>query len=288
MVLFLAMAVGLGWWAWQQASERPTEARLTVAATIFPLADMVRRVGGEWVQVELIIPPGVSEHSFALTPQQLQTLQAARVIFQIGHGLEDRLTDRLTQAVPTARLVTVDRGVTLRPFNETGEDPHYWLTVPNAQWMAATIAAVLQELDPEHATEYEAKLARYRVELDEVEAELQALAQGAPQKEFMAMHNAWSYLAAHYGFRLVGTYEPVEGQEPSLTDLQRMRELVRQYGLTTFYAEPQKAGSTVAAFMQREFGLKVRTLDPVGGVLGRKSYVELMRFNINELAQGGE
>lgn len=296
-ILGLAMLViVLGWWVARQANVVPRGEgkRLTVGATIFPLADIARQVAGEGVNVVLIIPPGVTEHSHAVTPQQLQQLQSARVLFQIGHGLEEQLTSRIRQTLPNLQLVTVDQGIALRQFDkslgedgdephDSGEDPHYWLTVLNGQKIAATIAATLQQLDPEHAAEYQANLKRYIAELESLEKELQTMANNAPKKEFIAMHNAWSYLAAHYGFHVLATYEPVEGQEPSLGDLQRIRGLTERYGLKTFYAEPQKASTAVTDFMQREFGLQVRTLDPVGGVAGRESYVELMRFNIEQL-----
>lgn len=286
IVVVSILALGFGGLVWFDLAGRLSAPalsnKLTVGATIFPLADIARQVGGEYITVALLIPPGVSEHSYSLTPQQLAGLQSARVIFQIGHGLEERLTERIAQTLPDTRLVTVDRGITLRE-----KDPHYWLTVPNAEKIAMTMAEELQQLDPAHATQYQANLQRYRAELVALETELQTLGRNAPKKEFIAMHNAWSYFAAQYGWRLVATYEPVEGQEPSLNDLQHIQDLVRQYSLTTFYTEPQKASTAVTTFMQREFGLRVRTLDPVGGGPGRNSYAELMRFNMQALASGG-
>src|SRR5687768_15041118 len=102
-------------------SSPPESDKLVVAASIFPLADIAQNIGGEHVDVRLILPPGISEHSDALTPQRLQELQQARVIFQIGHGLDDRLIGRVVPAIPGVRTVTVDRGITLREFG-AGEE----------------------------------------------------------------------------------------------------------------------------------------------------------------------
>ncbi|MEX1997932.1 MAG: metal ABC transporter substrate-binding protein [Candidatus Andersenbacteria bacterium] len=283
----------------------------TVAATIFPLADIARQIGGEHLGVVLLIPPGVSEHSQALSPQQLQEVQRAQIIFQIGHGLDDGLTGRLAQAFPALRLVTVDRGISVREFGEeeqedhekeghedeateaeedhdhdSGIDPHYWLTVPNAMKIAATMTQSLAEMDPEHAASYQRNFTAYQEQLANLEEELQEAAHAIPRKEFIAMHNAWSYWADHYGFRLVATYEPVAGRDPSLADLQRLQAIIAQYNLTTFFAEPQKLSSTVTNFVERELGLKVLILDPVGGLPETNSYIELMRFNMRSLAEG--
>lgn len=269
-------------------------AALTVGATIFPLADIARAIGGDEVEVLLILPPGVSEHSTALSPQQLRGLERAPVIFHIGHNLDDRLTERITTALPATRTVTVDAGIVLREFSQeeehhhdSGIDPHYWLTVPNASHIAATITATLQDLDPTHAAVYTTNLARYQQQLASLEQELQAAARTAPRKEFIATHNAWSYLADHYGFDVVATYEPTTGQEPSLADLGELQEVVNRFGLTTFYAEPQKSSTAATRLLQREFGLNIRELDPVGGLPGTDSYLELMRTNMAALVTGG-
>ncbi len=119
-------------------------AALTVGATIFPLADIVQQVGGERVAVVLVLPPGTSEHASELTPQRLRDLQPAKVLFTIGHGLDDRLAERIIPAVPGMRAVPVDRGIVLREFAakthegeadddyDAGVDPHYWLSAANA------------------------------------------------------------------------------------------------------------------------------------------------------------
>lgn len=271
---------------------------LTVGATIFPLADIVRQVGGEAVNVVLIIPPGVSEHSFSLTPQQLQELSEARAVFEIGQDLDSHLTERITSALPGIQAISVDRGIALQAFGagivQTGEidhdegvDPHYWLAVPNAMQIAQTVADELTKLDPERSPAYAGRLAAYARQLAELETDLQAQAKQVPREEFMATHNAWSYFAKQYGLKLVATYEPVEGKQPSLADLTQLREIVNQYHLTAFFAEPQKATTGVANFMQREFGLKILVLDPVGGLEGKESYADLMRANMAAIVNPG-
>ncbi|MEX2054910.1 MAG: metal ABC transporter substrate-binding protein, partial [Candidatus Andersenbacteria bacterium] len=157
--------------------------------------------------------------------------------------------------------------------------------VPNAQQIARTITTTMQTIDPSGSELYAQNLAAYLQELAALEIELQALASTAEHREFIATHNAWSYLSEHYGFQLVGTYEPVEGQQPAAADLKELQDIVRQYQLTTFYAEPQKVSSNITRFVQDELGLDVRALDPVGGSPERDSYSTLMRWNISNLSE---
>ena len=275
--------------------QEPDE-RFTVAATIFPLADIVQNIAGENTRVVTIIPAGASPHSYSISAEQLTDLQHAQAIFAIGHNLDTNTVDQIVRTLPSSpEVVTVDQGIALHEFGahedeheeednhaHEGIDPHYWLTVPNAQQMARTIAATLSEMNAEQADVYSQNLEAYLAELDAVEAELQAQAARATQKDFIATHDAWSYFSEHYGFELVGTYEPIEGQEPSPSDLQELQEIIEEHTITTFYTEPQKRSTAATRFFERELDLTIGTLDPEGS-LEADSYIELMKFNMNSL-----
>lgn len=308
--LFIAAAVlvglgALGWWAAREGFTPPPvgdEDGLVVGATIFPLADMVEQIGGERVRVALLILPGTTEHSSDLQPQVLAEMEQAKVLFAIGHGLDDKLVARVEQAYGVPVKV-VDRGIALRDFAlsgaadlseegeedehlDSGTDPHYWLTIPNGVNMARTIADELMALDPAGRDAYEQNYAQYAKELQSAETSLQKQTASLKQRNFMAMHNAWGYFARAYGLKLVATYEPTEGREPSLTQLQQLGQVVKQYGIKAFYAEPQKASTAAVSFLQREFELKILTLDPVGGIAFDDSYIEMMHRNIDAIAGG--
>lgn len=278
IVVALAVVVLAG-----SLTDRPGEAgQLTVAATIFPLADIVKNVAGEEVKVVQIVPAGASEHSYALTPRQMSEVRGTKAIFIIGQGLDDAVAAAVAKA-SGARVVTVDGDIELREFAEGGVDPHYWLTVLNAKNIAATVAARLQQIDPGGAGQYEDNLTNYLERLGYLEAELQTIAGGIKQHNFITMHDAWSYFAEQYGLNLVATYEPVEGKQPSVADLKRLGELVSEHGITVFYAEPQKSSVAATRFLKDEFGLQIRELDPVGGAGGINSYIELMLYNTRAL-----
>src|SRR5712691_1931950 len=87
--------------AWGAASP---SAPLKVAATIFPLYDLVRQVAGSGVEVVLLVPPGASPHTFAVKPGTVRALTGCVAVFTIGHGLDDWVT-RLAQEVGVKRTI---------------------------------------------------------------------------------------------------------------------------------------------------------------------------------------
>lgn len=282
-------------WLLRNTDSFPASSELTFTATIAPLADIARNIAGSETDVIQLIPNGASPHSYNLTPQAVADLQDTKTLFIIGHSLDD-WSARPAATAASVPVTIVDTNIELHEFGEEEEehkekdghkheagsvDPHYWLTVPNAKIIAANIARTMAQYDPDRAEVYQNNLATYLEELDKLEGELQAQAAAAPQKHFIARHDAWSYFAEHYGFELVATYEPVEGHEPSVADLQNLGALSRQYGITTFYAEPQKRSDAAIRFLEEELGLEIKILDAEGGA----SYIELMRFNMRQLTQ---
>lgn len=290
----------------------PPPDKLVVAATIFPLADITRQIAGPHAEVVQLIPSNSTAHSFNLTPQQIRQLTYVVKTFAIGHGLDHRVTDAAIKAVGDERVVNpalktlpystviVDQNITLREFGSnhedadqadsdhaaSNEDPHYWLTVPNAQAIASTIAQELISIDPAHTADYQTNLTNYLHSLDQLEQELQQLSSQATQRNFIAVHDAWSYFADHYSLSLVATYEPLEGRTPTINDLERLQQLIQQYQIKTFYTEPQKTTSAGIRLMQHEFGLNIMIINPTGGVDPNDSYISLMRRNMQAIVTG--
>lgn len=289
-LLVVVLILGGVFW-YQQNQKQAPHAAITIATTIFPLTDIAKNIAGNRATVVQLIPPGASPHSYSLSPQDLERLKDAKVLFAIGHGLDDWSGKPAAKSV-NVPLYVVDTNVALQKFGGASEgqtadsiDPHYWLAVASAKQIAQNITNKLIEIDPSYAEDYTAHFAQYATQLDALDAELQTRAKSMPQKKFIAIHDAWSYFAHAYNLSLIASYEPVEGKEPSIADIASFQEIIKKNHITTFYTEPQKQSNSATRLMQQEFGLSIRVLDPLGGIEGRNSYIDLMRYNMDQLAQ---
>jgi zinc transport system substrate-binding protein len=260
----------------------PVSTAPRVAATIFPIYDIVRNVAGDAVAVTLVLPPGGEPHSYEPTPT------TAAAVYAVGHGLDDWIDRALTES--TTAKVVVDRGISLRGSPRTTsldgedaaaddtEDPHYWLTVPNAMIVAETVADDLAARFPADAPTFRENLARYRAELAAVDADVRASLADAKNANIVTFHDAWYYFAEEYGLRVAGTFEPAPGREPTARGLATLKEAVDRNRVRTLYAEPLFSDAAVSSFARDE-GLNIAAIDDLGGVAGRDSYASLMRFN---------
>jgi ABC-type Zn uptake system ZnuABC Zn-binding protein ZnuA len=260
------------------------DAAMRVMASIPPLADFARAVGGGLVEVDGLVPPGASPHTYELTPSQVAALARAQVLVLNGAGLE-YWADKAVQAAgnPTLQVVDTSKGLPLLDEGHGGANPHVWLDPQLAIEQVRRIAAALVRADPPHAADYERNAADYTETLHGLDAEIAAQVRTWTQRRFVAFHPAWAYFARRYGLEEVGVVEPSPGREPSPADVARLVETMRHIKAKAIFAEPQfspKLAQTIAD----ESGAAVILLDPLG-TDAAGGYVALMRHDVAQMAK---
>jgi zinc transport system substrate-binding protein len=283
--------------------------KLLVAATILPLGDFCQHLGGDLVQVQVLIPPGASPHVFEPAPSVMARTSRARVFVYIGAGLEPWAAKVLHSRGPGG-LVVVEaaQGVPLLDMaahhHDKGEaeahheaenaeaheshpagNPHIWLDPVLAQGICRQIAGAFMQADPGHRAQYEANLRKYLAALIALDQEIKTHAQGWRLRDYVSFHPAFSYFARRYGLREVGTIEAAPGREPSPRHLRNLVAAIHSYGIKVVFAEPQ-LNPRVAEVIAQEAGVRVLRLDPMGGGPPYGSdYLKLMRYNLAMLDQ---
>lgn len=259
-------------------------AELKVAATIFPLYDIVRNVAGPVADTVLILPPGASPHTFEPTPASVRALAGARVLFVIGHGLDDWAA-RLARGAGVSRTVVVDAGIALRRSHgvEGRVDPHYWLSAANGEAIARTVTAELTRLAPGRRADVERALSAYLARLAAADAGVRRLLADLPTRRIATVHDAFGYFADAYGLDVVTTFEPYPGLEPSARVVVEFQRKIRASGVHVVFIEPQLSTGALQP-IARDLGVKLGVLDPLGGVPGREGFVALLLFDARAVA----
>jgi len=262
---------------------------MELAATIFPVADIARRIAGPDSRVVQILPAGASPHTFDLTPGQVRELQKSRLIFKIG-GVDDWI-DGISESLPHAAIISLQKNIALMPFHEEGHnhghaathgrrefDPHYWLSAENGAVMAQTIAEALAKADPFRAATYRANCRAYALELAGLHQEIKKDLSSLKTNKMIVFHDAWRYFAAAYGLEIVAVFQASPGREPSPRDLQDLYARARKFGIKAIFSEPQLPSTSLEPMLE-DLGLELVVLDPLGGSSPGDSYVNLLRHN---------
>jgi zinc transport system substrate-binding protein len=297
-VAFLLVFTVVVFSAQASAAKEPIKA----VATIFPLSDIVRQVGGKRVSVTTLLTGGMSAHMFEPTTAQIRQMSQAALYVRIGANLDPWGDKLLAAAKRPPVIVTATAGVPLLSIAEQelgpeeerdhhhheGDDPHVWLDpVLVRDYIVPAVVGALTGISPEDAQYFRANGKKFSIALSELDREIRTTIGSLPKKDFIALHGAWHYFAKRYGLKQVAAVEPFPGKEPSAKYIAALVSLARKDHVTTIFAEPQlsaKAAEVIASELKGQ----VLLLDPLGGekMPGRNGYIPLMRYNLSVIASG--
>lgn len=301
--------------------ERP----LKVAATLFPYYDFARQIGGDVIDLELIVPAGMDSHSFEPTPADMKKLQDADVVILNGGvmehwaedvleavGREDQRVIKMMDYVDAVEEELMEGmeesshshshafhdsrdGEHLHDDGHEEEieyDEHIWTSPVNAMKFTEVIADTLCQADPDHRTEFEAGRDRYMKELEDIH---QGFCQVAADKKrnliVIGDRFPFRYLADEYGFEYRAAFSGCGADtEPSARTIAYLIDKVKQEKIPAVYYL-ELSSHRVSEIIGEETGAAPMLLHSCHNVTRKEfennvTYVELMRQNIENLRKG--
>lgn len=280
--------------ALDQVELQPGE-KLRVVATTSIVADVVKAVADDMVELTQLIPVGADPHSFTPTPQDIAAITKAHVLFINGAGLEVGLEDLLTSSVGEVPIVAVSDGIELLSLagNDHGgnhtTDPHTWLDPNNVVIWVDNIWQALASLDPQHADEYKARAESYQASLRQLDQWIRDQVDDIPveHRKLVTDHLIFGYFARTYGFEQVGVvtagYSTLS--EPSARDIAELEEAIKRYDVPAIFVSTS-VNPQVAEQIAADTGIKVVSIytgslsDEQGPA---STYLEYMRYDVSQI-----
>lgn len=274
-----------------------TEARdpIPVVVTIPVLKDLAEQVGGPHVRVTSLLSGYENEHTYSPKPTDLVAVRKARLLLEIGMGLEVWVSSLVKNAGGRSlRVITTSQGVELirddadahEGTHHEGEagNPHIWLDPENVAIMLRHITEALVEVDPSHTAEFRTNQTAYLQRLGQLQKELLERTQRLSDRRFIAHHPAWPYLAKRFSFHIVGTIHLQSGTEPSALHLRSLIEKIRKENIKVVVSEVQLS-QRVPELLARETKTHVVVLTAMpGGLAGTETYLDMLRYDVLQLA----
>ena len=250
---------------------------LTVMVSIVPQKYFVERVGGDRVQVMVMVEPGNSPATYEPKPEQLKALSAAAAYFSIGVPFDNAWLDKIAAANNNMLMVDTIANVERRPMtahhqhdDESEEeaheheggapDPHVWLSPELVKVQSQAIYEALAQLDPAHKDAYQTNLAAFVADIDQLETDIKATLSGLKSNKFMVFHPAWGYFAHDFGLEQIAV--EVGGQEPSAQELAHLIAEAQEEGIQVVFAQPEFS-TTDAETIAKEIGGEVLLISPL-------------------------
>ena len=281
------------------SSTVPDSNRPLVIATTPILGDLVRQVGGDQVNVEVLIPLGADPHDFEPSAAQAAQLRDASLIVANGLGLEERLESALEgaqkdgvpvfevgeQLDPLALSTTKDEGHSEEdehghkdeaPAEEEAhghgsEDPHVWLDPERMATAASLVATQLATTTGLDAAPFQQRAATYADAARAAEAEARALLAELPadQRKLITNHDALEYFAQRFNLEVIGTVIPGGSTlaEPSAADLSELVALIKANNVKAIFSESTVSSKLIES-LAREVGSQVSVVELSTDTLG--------------------
>ena len=237
-------------------------------ATTSLVADLVRNIGGEHVQVTGLMGAGVDPHLYKASEGDVRKLAHADVIFYSGLHLEAglaRVLERLTQQRQVVAVTAaIDPNNLLTPAQFKGQhDPHIWFDV--SLWMQTIqpVADKLAELDPAHAQDYRDNAAAYYQELQALHEWVREQIDRLPQNQrvLITAHDAFNYFGRAYDFDVRGLQGISTQAEASTGDMQSLAAFIAEHRIRAIFIEssvPRRNVEAVQAAVEaRGFAVEI-------------------------------
>ena len=246
---------------------------LKVVVSILPQKYFVERIGGDAVEVEVLVPPGMSPHAYQPQAKQMVFLSRADLYFRIGVPFENAMMPKIADHFE-GRIVDLREGITLihadahhhhedengGDADEEEFDPHFWLNPLYAVKLAGRIAETMAVLRPEDQAEFYSRRDLLIADLLELDEKLSTLLEPFRGKNLLVFHPAWGYFAERYGLHQVAIEH--EGKAPSA---RYIGELIRdkdEQALPLLLVQPQ-FDHRVAQTIATELDMEIAQADPL-------------------------
>jgi len=272
---------------------------MRVMVSVPPQQTFVERIGGEHVQVHVMVGSGQDPHAYEPTPHQIAALSHADLYIRIGIPFEYAWMERIRSANPGMSVLDARAGIDLHSpaAHEHGHDQdepavadghphahhhsedgdvHVWTDPRLVKRLAAGIRDRLIALAPEKAPDFKRNYARFAAELEALDRDIRSLLEPLTNRRFMVFHPAWGYFAAAYGL----TQIPIEkaGKEPGPRALATLIEQTRRDGIKVVFVQPQLSARS-AEQVARAIGGRVLTIDPLAA-----DYADNLRWVARRIA----
>jgi len=229
---------------------------LHVFAGIPPVAYLAQRVGGDRVQVDVLIQPGQDPHTFEPGPKKIQGLAQADFFFKVDMPFEDQILEKIRAVHPRLTIIDTTAGIKKIPItredsadghpphhdtahDESPEalDPHVWLSPPLLKNMAANIADALAKGYPADAAYFQNNRAQLDRDLDDLDAKIRYQLKPYEGRSFFVFHPAFGYFGDCYHLKQQAV--EADAKPPSPRRLRELVEKARADRIRVIFVEPQ-------------------------------------------------
>lgn len=261
--------------------------RLNVVASFSILADFVRNVGGNRINLTTLVGADSDVHVYTPAPSDAKRIADAKLVVVNGLGLEGWLPRLVQSSGSKATVVTASAGITALKLGSAA-DPHAWQSIPNAKIYVTDIANALAAVAPDDAEFFRARAKAYLETLETLDSEVREAVARIPleRRKVISTHDAFGYFSAEYGIQFIAPLGVSTETEPSARDIAAIIGQIKAQKIPAVFLE-NISDDRLIRRIAAETGAKVGGTLISDGLTGEKgpapTYIDMVRHNIKAL-----
>ena len=245
-------------------------ANINVVVSILPQQTFLQAIGGDKVNVTLMVKPGNSPHTYEPKPSQMKAISNADVYFSIGVEFEKAWLQRFKNQNSNMKIFDISKGIEKidikkhehkhKNHNEDeAKDPHIWTSPTNVKVIAKNIYAELIKIDKNNKVYYKSNLDKFLLHVDKTDQKIKDIFKQKKIK-FMVFHPSWGYFAKEYN--LIQIPIEVEGKSPKPKKLKHLIKKAKEEKVSVIFTSPEFSNA-IAKQIANELKIPVVKVSPL-------------------------
>jgi len=260
--------------------------KMLVYASFYPLYFLAHEIGGDNINLKMVVPNGVESHEYEPNMNQLKEIENAQLFIYNGASYESWADKVVGNIIDENRAINASQLVRLNTV-DGNPDPHIWLNPENMIEIGKAIKDKFISLDEKNKDEYEKNFSELSDRLRELDNRYLEELKDKNRDSIIVSHAAFGYMAERYGFNQVSVAGISPDQEPSPKTIANLIEMAKKENHKYIFLETLASPKTVQVIAE-ETNLKILTLNPIEGLTEEQinngqDYISIMEDNLENL-----
>lgn len=259
----------------------PAKAEIKIVSTVKPLADIVKEIGREMVEVDYIIPPSANFHTYEIKTTDIRKINDSHLFIYLGYG-EPNITG-IVNNLPKNKTFQITKIPGLSLITEEDHDeihPGLWLDPENGKIIARFIYDYLSKKDPKNTQFYKQNYTKFVEEINNLIIYGKDKLSSLKNKNFVSYHYEFPYFVNRFGLVYLAEIEMGHGREPTPKHLYHVIQKIKSNNVKTVFTSKQFYNKKVMDMIVSKTGVKVVFLDSQGE---NSSYLKMIKYNIDKV-----
>jgi len=260
--------------------------KIKIITTIYPYKEMAQAIGGDKVEVQSLLQPGMEPHDFEPSPQDMVKVMSSNILIVNGAGMEPWVT-KISGDLQKNKIQVVDQSKVIQSELLNGEghnyDPHFWLDPEIYNELSKNLSNQLSEISPENQSYFVQNYQSFNKKIENLNSDFKnAFANNnCAQNTIVTNHAAFNYFAKRYNLKALNIHSLSPEIEPTAKDLVELKNEIGNLKVKYLFTEELVSPKT-AETLANEAQIKTMTLNPLENLTDEQIQAEENYFTIME------